>query len=188
MAGVKKLFYFVLNDFTVYEEIIFEFQRFYKTEYFGKIEFKDINSNGQHINRKFKIMTTDKDIAFDYSLKLKKEYEMQEKYNFVMNNVLGALDYEEIDKLYEIFKDKPRQFKFRTSELSDSKTFVNFESSDTIIARDYSTRFLTKINIFKKHYDYKTNQMCEGWIIKEEDLNYLHELRKQLYNKEKGEY
>ena len=105
-----------------------------------------------------------------------------------MNCMLKPISYEEVDELFEIFKENPRQFEFKRSEISGDVTFVDFESSDVILVRNYSTRYLEKVSLFKKYYDYKTHSMCEGFIIKEEDLNYLHELRKIRFNKEKGVY
>lgn len=188
MAGIKKQVYFVLNDNTVYPEVIVEFLKFYRTEYFGKIEFKDVTKDGRSVYRKFKKMTESKEEAERLAMQFKKEAEMQYKYNFIMNCMLKPISYEEVDELFEIFKESPRQFEFKRSEISGDVTFVDFESSDVILVRNYSTRYLEKVSLFKKYYDYKTHSMCEGFIIKEEDLNYLHELRKIRFNKEKGVY
>jgi uncharacterized protein YktA (UPF0223 family) len=189
MAGIKKQVCFVLNDNTVYPEMVVEFLRFYKSPYFGKIEFKNITSDGGSVYRKFKKITESKEEAEKFSAHFKKEAEILHKYDFVMNCVLKPIaNYSRIEELYEIFKESPRQFNFKSSELSNSVTFVDFESSDVILVRDYSTRYLIKVDLFKKDYDYKIHSMCEDFIIKEEDLNYLHELRKIRFNKEKGVY
>lgn len=184
----SKTFYFVLSDNTVYSEQLKPFKTFYRSKYFGKLEFKEITASGRSTKGKFKLMTENKEDAEKLSTTLKKEYEMTEKYNFVMNNVLGPLTWGVIDKLFEIFKDCPRQFKFKESSRAESRVFVGFSSSDVILARNYATRHLEKINLFKKYYDYGTHKMCEGWIIEPEDLKYLHELRKQLFAKEECEY